>query len=206
MSEERRNYRHGRVLIESDRILSPQFADAVVFLSGAQVEMLRNMTQYLRRLQTYVSAYHETHYLTPDASDYDAILAIVSDLEETLMGNPNTIWGYKDKYVEYLSKPSDPGGTKLQNGSDVPEGELWVVNYVHAWDDTTVCDSIAIQIEDNSSWHTVVILDNPVVDEGVWWTGELRLAEGDNIRAEYVGTANGEDLYLDIRGYIMDVP
>ncbi len=75
-----------RVLIETSRVLYPQFGDSVLCITGAQLEMLRNLTQYLHRRSTFASEYETSGYLTPTNEEWDSIQAIVGDLEEVLMG------------------------------------------------------------------------------------------------------------------------
>ena len=88
MSEDwrRKSYYDPRVTIETDRVLTPQFADSVLCLTGAQLEMLRNLTAYLKRRSTFVSEYHDGYYLAPTNEQWDALQAIVADLEDTIMG------------------------------------------------------------------------------------------------------------------------
>jgi len=124
-SERRRKYRYNRVMIETERILDPQFNDAVVFLTGAQIEMLRNVTQYLNRLDTYVSEQFLGYYLAPTVEDYDSILEIVADLEETLMGNENVIFGYNAVLQEFHNVQSDVNDDFVTSCAQVPEGEVW---------------------------------------------------------------------------------
>lgn len=81
-----KTYYRPRVLISTERILDPQFADGLLCITGPQLEMLRNLTQYLKRRSTFSEAETETGYQTPDTEDWDTIQAIVADLEETLMG------------------------------------------------------------------------------------------------------------------------
>lgn len=78
-------YRH-RVLISTERVLDPQSEDALLCITGAQLEMLRNLTQYLKRRSTFSQSETEAGYLAPDSDDWDDIQAIVADLEEKLMG------------------------------------------------------------------------------------------------------------------------
>ena len=88
MSEEwrRKPYYRPRVLVDVDRVLTPQFGDALLCITGAQLEMLRNLTQYLHRRSTFVAENQEGYYLVAENADWDTIQAIVADLEETLMG------------------------------------------------------------------------------------------------------------------------
>lgn len=88
MGEEwrQKTYYDKRVLIETDRVLNPQGADNLLCITAAQAEMMRNLCAYLRRRSTYVSTYAEGYYLAPTEEEWDDILEIVAELEETLMG------------------------------------------------------------------------------------------------------------------------
>jgi len=81
----RKTYYKTRVLIETQRILDPQFSDCVVCLTGPQLEMMRNLTQYLHRRSTFAADYELTYYMAPTEEEWDDIQAIVADLEDTLM-------------------------------------------------------------------------------------------------------------------------
>ena len=87
----RKAYYDKRVLLDVDRILDPQFDDILVCLTGAQVEMLRNMMQYLHRRSTFVSEYENEYYLAPTSAQWDTLQDIVADLELTLMGCPEIV-------------------------------------------------------------------------------------------------------------------
>ena len=204
--ERRRAYNAQRVLMSSVAVLNPTFDDGDLYFTGSQIEIMRNLMQYANRPENYAAEWEPGYYLTPDNDDWDQIQAIVADLEETLMGNPNTLWGYKDKYKEYLTKPSDPGGQKYNNGATVPEGEVWVIQNIHAYDDTTVIARIVLEVYDGAAWAPFKVVDSPAVYEGVEFNGTLVLAEDEKVRCEYVDTVNGENLYLMIRGYKMLVP
>ena len=82
----RKTYYRPRVLIDTSRILDPQFPDSLLCITGAQIEMLRNLTQYLHRRSTFVSEQQGQYYLAPTNEEWDSLEAIVADLEDTLMG------------------------------------------------------------------------------------------------------------------------
>lgn len=88
MSEDwrRKDYYKTRVLIDTARVLDPQFKDGLLCITGAQNELLRNLMQYLKRRSTFASEYHPGYYLAPTIAEWDELQAIVADLEETLMG------------------------------------------------------------------------------------------------------------------------
>lgn len=93
----RKWYVRDRVLIETARILDPQFDDAIVALSGAQLELLRNLMVYVNRESTFATAYYDRYYLAPTTGEWDSLQSIVADLEEKLMGNG--VGGFYDAYV-----------------------------------------------------------------------------------------------------------
>ena len=205
-SERRRKYRYDRVLIETARVLSSTFDDAVVFLSGAQLEMLRNVTQYLRRLATYVTEYNPGYYLTPTSADYDDILAIVADLEEQLMGNPNTIWGYKDTYRDVNYTTVSGTGTRTLYYGTVPSGEVWRIEGLTASNDATVCTKVMFWVgypEGNAIIHEQA---SPAAGARVLWNGMLTMKEGTNFWVQYYGCQDGDELTTYARGYKMVVP
>lgn len=82
----RKSFYSKRILIPVEDVLNPPFQEGFVCLTGAQVNIMRNMLKYAHRRSTFVSEYHDAYYLAPDNDEWDAIEAIVADLEEALMG------------------------------------------------------------------------------------------------------------------------
>lgn len=205
-SERRRKYRYNRVLIETARVLDPQFDDAVVFLTGAQIEMLRNVTQYLNRLDTYVSEQFPGYYLTPTAEEYDDVLAIVADLEEELMGNPNTIWGYKDTYSEVTATTYYSTGTKLQQSDAVPEGYVYVLTSIAIYFTTGTMTAMSVRLESEHYSIRMAYGTTPTVDVPLVITGAFPLKEGEFIQAWFDIATQPCSVRIDISGYKMVVP
>lgn len=84
----RKTYYRPRVLIETGDVLDCPFPDSLVCLTGAEQSLLRNLTQYLHRRSTFASEYHESYYLAPSNEEWDALDAIIAELENKLMGCP----------------------------------------------------------------------------------------------------------------------
>jgi hypothetical protein len=82
----KKTYYEKRVLIETDRILESEFDDSIICLTGAELELLRNLMQYAHRRSTFVSEYAGSFYLAPDNDQWDQIDALVAGLELKLMG------------------------------------------------------------------------------------------------------------------------
>lgn len=95
MSETRHRERYAdtRVLIEKKYVLNPTFPNVTLTLGGGQVEMLRNLTQYLSVRSTFVDEYKVGYYFGPTDSDWDSVGAIVADLEDMLMSGDSVARG-----------------------------------------------------------------------------------------------------------------
>jgi hypothetical protein len=87
MSEEwrKRNYYRPRVLVGVDDTLNCTYPGGVVCLSGAQLNIIRNVLAYAHRRANWVSDYYDDYYLVPDNDDWDSVQAIVAELEDSLM-------------------------------------------------------------------------------------------------------------------------
>lgn len=206
MSEERYSYAYNRVLIDSARILSAQFDDAVIYVTGAQLELLRNVTQYLNRLTTYATETHPGYYLTPDAADFDDILEIVADLEETLMGNPNTIWGYLAQWLAQPTETSVGDPSTYVETAAVPAGQVWVLEhytFYHTAGTTCACNLIV-----NVGGANPILYQAPAVpsDDAVYDETKITMEEGDTIQLRVTGLPVDELATLRCIGYKMDVP
>lgn len=202
----RRKYRYNNVLIETERILDPQFDDAVLFFTGAQIEMLRNTTQYLNRLDTYVTEYASGYYLAPTAEEYDEILEIVADLEETLMGNENTIWGFKAELMKGYSFIASGAGDKELYLDAVPSGEVWRVEGMTARNEDTACSKITMRYDSVLGGMTTHRKDSPSLNELVEWHGMLTLAEEGQLVMTFYDCADGDHLFGYAQGYTVQVP
>lgn len=170
-NERRRKYHYNRVLIETERILSPEFSDAVVFLSGAQVEMLRNVTQYLNRLDTYVTEYNPGYYLAPTADDYDDILEIVADLEEVLMGNPNTLFGFNDVVAYQASNGSADAGSNDVWMNGPSSGNVYRLESMSAVNEDSQCTKIQFKLTGDEGHLILKEVPSPAINERVTWNG-----------------------------------
>ena len=206
MTEERFGYTWQRVLIDSTRILDPQFDDAVIYVTGAQLELLRNMTQYLNRLSTYVSEYNPGYYLSPTAEDFDAIQAIVADLESVLMGNPNTIWGYNDRWFEEIHYWFSAGGNYSVKTTVVPAGYVYRCQFIGSLNADSLCAQFHVV---NADTVPVMIDGWPAVPLNEWQNTfplDITLKEGDSIACDFYGCTAGDDLFLRVWGDMMVVP
>jgi len=204
--DRRRCYQYNHILIDSDRILAPQFSDAVVFLSGAQIEMLRNVSGYLNRRETYVKETELGYYMMPSTEDFDDILKIVADLEETLMGNPNTIWGFKNVFTQLIPSTRVAIECVTLNGLSVPAGYVRVVTSIAAYYTTGTCDAITLRANQTGGVPRLEHTGSPATDVPVVARKDIVLQEAEYISAVFNVTAQPCQINLDVQGYDMAVP
>jgi len=206
MGVERLNYRDDAMLIEASRILSPQFDQMIISLTGAQVELLRNATMVFHKESTFVSTYHDGYYYTATTADFDAISTIVANLEEKLMGNENTIFGYKERYLEEWINESHAAGLQLLETLPVPAGYVHVVEHIYSIQHVT-SNSFQQIIATNDTNLVIIGALFPVV-AGVPMTlrTHIVLKEEDYIRCTWGSSAVDEHLGFGVWGYKMKVP
>ena len=224
----RRSYDTRRVLIDSARVLDSPFDDSLVCLSGAELEMLRNLTQYLHRQDTFIETYYNSHYVTPDVDDWDAIQAIVAGLEEKLMGCEeietliDQIKGYAAaiafdanllRLMETRIDANDFDGETSGGGvheyvtfDSVPEGYIQIVTGVEGHCTSQAFGPLTLEWYDGTAWRRIWRQNECLVNLPYWWEGEKTLKPGDAMRLDFGGTANGNSLRGVIFAYLVEQP
>ena len=139
MSDEswrRKTYYTPRVLITTDDVLDCPFPDTLLCLTGAELQLLRNMTQYLHRRSTFASEYHDGYYLAPSNEEWNVLDRIVAELEDKLMGCEELTQLLEDikaaaecacEKLTALPAESWPSGGKLEDQRDYDDYESPVV-------------------------------------------------------------------------------
>ena len=201
----RHKYAVNRVLIPAARILSPEFEGAYLFLSGAHIELLRNLVDYANRETTFVSSYGEGYYYTPTDENWDTITAIVADLEEVLMGGQNVVWGYSDPLYEEVEELDVAAGTVLVNATAIGADKAGVLQSIDAFNQTTSISSIRLRVQYGGFNLTLLLDSSPAANIATLWRGSLALPEGARVQGVFSGCVEGDNLYLRIGGYQMNV-
>ena len=207
MSEEQQNlpYRYDRILIESDDILTPSFAGSTVVLSGAQIELLRNVVHYLDRRSTFVEEYNTLNYTTPDNDNWDDISQIVANLEEKLMGDLNVPWGFNERLTDVVFSTTMPAGDSSLNHTAVPAGEVWVVQYATVYTVSASCVRV-VTTAIGSDGICPLAVNTPILTSTYYPTSlELSLSEGDLIYSRFYTMTLNDTAYSYLWGYKMKV-
>ena len=205
-AERRRTYVPTRVLIDSGKILSTTFDDGDLYFTGPQIELMRNLMQYANRPDSYVSDYEPGYYVIPNDTDWDAIQAIVADLEEVLMGNPNTLWGYADRLISQHVTDNAAVGTNTMQCAQPAAGEVYRVTSITWFNNTSVSSPVVLQLILGTIEYYLTIEWAPVAGIPVNIIGDWILKAGDYVRATFFDCTAGDDLYLQVAGYVMLVP
>ena len=195
-----------RILVSAKAFLNTTIADGVFYFTASQIELMRNLVDYANRRTTFVSDYYIGYYLSPDDTDWDLIQAIVADLENTLMGNPNTLWGYLDRLADSKTQVKSGDGDHNMTFDTCPEGEVWIVNAVCGHNGTTACQ-IEFTMLNPSYFFPVHIFESSGIDEySIKSSLSHIMKEGDYLRVTFRSCIDGDSLSGKITGYKMSVP
>ena len=205
MSEEQQNlaYRYDRILIESDDILTPSFAGSTVVLSGAQIELLRNVVHYLDRRSTFVEKYNTLNYTTPDNDNWDDISQIVSDLEEKLMGDLNVPWGFTDRWYENLGDADADAGDYLKLSTAVPSGFVYVLEALSIRNKTGSRGAVYLSVSSGTGYTFLLTNDTPTVLVPDVYNGRLTMKAGDQVRIYMADCILHDAIDASVWGYKM---
>jgi len=205
--EERRHpYRYDRVLIESARVLDPQLAPVTVCLSGAHVEMLRNIVHYLDRPTTFVDTYEEDTYLVPDEADLENVATSVAELEYALMGNDNLPFGINERLVETYVVAKDGDGTFEANSSAVPAGYYWVVECAALSNFSGQRGTAFVSVVHAAGTFYAAIKNLLPQYERVFTPKPLTLSPGDYVRFSQGNVLDLDSLRCGVWGYKIKIP
>ncbi|MCK5644327.1 MAG: hypothetical protein KAJ19_26245 [Gammaproteobacteria bacterium] len=203
---EQHGYVYNRVLIDVDVALDSPFDDGVLWFSGAQIGMLRTITRYLRRQHTFVETYEEGYYISPSTEDWDTISSIVADLEGTLMGNPNVIWGYEDRLLTREAHTMLAPGAWEQEHPIVPAGEIWIMQGLSVYTNQTGA-FYDTYVDHGLNATQVVVRQTPIaLSWDVATNVNFILKTGDFVLVQWNNTVVGQQLVTDVWGYKMKVP
>jgi len=144
--------------------------------------------------------------MMPNNADFDDILAIVADLEETLMGNPNTIWGYKDRWYENVQDVKSGAGNFTLQTAVVPAGYIYRCDLITSVNVNTVLNHIH---EVYAGGTGVPFATYAGVGANIWqptFPLGFVLKEGDRMGVSFVSCLDGDTLVMRVIGTKMAVP
>lgn len=205
-SERRQNYHEMRLLVETARILTPQFDASIVYLTGAQLELLRNVAQYLDRQDSFVSEYHPDFYLTPTDAEWNTLQAIVDDLKEELMGNANTIWGFYEQWFEWLGETKSGDGQFIVQTAVVPTGYVYRLEHVAVMNRTRAATWAQFAVVSSGCYNWLMTEAAIALGKVYVWHGLMTLAEGDRVYMLMAGNLDGDIIDAGVLGYKVKLP
>jgi hypothetical protein len=142
----------------------------------------------------------------PTDEDWDTLAGIVHDLEETLMGNPNTLWGYQDRLAITAGGPKVGAGNFTRVLFTVPEGYAYVVTAILSRNDTTAVET-RHELFDGATYYAVNEVGAQPANTWLITKGvAFALKEDDRLAITWVGCQDGDFLVARVWGYKMAVP
>jgi hypothetical protein len=107
--------------------------------------------------------------------------------------------GYSDTYRETISGTST-GGTYRLYGTIVPDHEVWVVERIAAKDYHHDLAQIELGVRVGDTEYWLASLDPPAANWEVTLQGPITIGPGEHIVAAFLGTTDGDSLYLYCHG------
>ena len=115
------------------------------------------------------------------------------------------VWGYSDRYFEDLGGTQENGGTYSAYGTEVPPGEVWVIQSMRLTNITGARGYINFYAYAGAASHVLYYRKTPAVGEYDFWEGAVALKAGDKVRVIQASCLDDDVLYGSVWGYKMKV-
>ncbi|GAG68913.1 unnamed protein product [marine sediment metagenome] len=195
-----------RVLVDAKAFLNTTIDAGVLYFTPGQIELMRNLMQYAGRRSTFVSDYFIGYYLSPTDADWNLIQAEVADLEETLMGNNNVIWGYNDRITEDLGGIKSGDGQYAKMSTAVPAGYVHRIEAISIRNNTMARGGTGIWLYDGSDYYSMAYELSPSLSVPLIAAGPFTLKEGDQVNIRMGSCLDGDNIEAGLWGYQIEVP
>lgn len=117
----------------------------------------------------------------------------------------NLLWGYNDRWAERATNLNATVGTNNLSTTAVPAGYVYWVAAARMLNNTSAITSYRLELLGDGVAVPIELLASPAAAESLLWSGGLPLKEDDVVRAIFYGCVAGDDLYLDVWGYMMKI-
>jgi hypothetical protein len=145
--------------------------------------------------------------LTTDDTEYPLFLEVVDEVGRQLserVAGMGTLLNYRESLLTQTSEDNAQAGTNALSIGGPGNDEVWVIDRVTAFNASTAIDMITVSITNGSTLQLQGYQAAPAVGIGAIVDGPIRLSDGLEVIAYFFGCNAGDDLYLQISGYIMD--
>jgi hypothetical protein len=122
------------------------------------------------------------------------------------MGNPNTIWGYADRWFFADGTASTGAGITEIESTPVPAGYVYVLQHWTVWHQGEQTCSVQVRMYDGA--NAMKLFEAPAVpdDEPTYGTPHIVLKEDDVIQLWVLNLPDTKPCYMRLWGYTMKVP
>uniref|UniRef100_A0A6M3LHY9 Uncharacterized protein n=1 Tax=viral metagenome TaxID=1070528 RepID=A0A6M3LHY9_9ZZZZ len=115
------------------------------------------------------------------------------------------LWGYYDRWQEYLGETKSGDGHFTVSCAAVPAGYVYVLQMATLVNDTGARGAVRIWARTGSSLFFLVGKVTPAQYEPLVWTGALALKAGDYVQLQQLSCQDGDMIYCGVWGYKMRI-
>lgn len=142
-----------------------------------------------------------------DEAEYAQFLEIVSQTglqlsDHLIMSTPVN---YREALFVQTSDVDADAGVNHLSIQGPGEDEVWVIDHVSAWNDTSGNTTTIIYVVLGSNSQLVAIQVAAPADQKLVKQGPIHLSNDFSIKATFINCTAGDDIYLQISGYVMEL-
>lgn len=115
------------------------------------------------------------------------------------------LFGYTSRWAERVTDQASGVETIDVTTTVVPAGYIYVLQACSAINVGSACASVLMRVLGGGAYCGILYQGTPIIAAPDCWSGEIVLAAGDSVTARFVTCADGDNCYLDVRGYKMAV-
>lgn len=146
--------------------------------------------------------------LTTDDTEYATFLEVVSQAGRQLsegQAGMGTVLNFKDTLLlQEIFENASAGANTLSVGGP-GEGEAWVIQNVSAYNATSQSSYIFVRIATETQGVYIQTRISPLAGIPDPLTCQIHIAGALELKAVFLGCQAGDDLYLEVAGYVMDL-
>jgi len=114
-------------------------------------------------------------------------------------------WGYTGVVNQQVIDLNAAAGQNILSGSAVPAGEVWVIEVISVFNNTTACAKVVVDIVSDGQETELLYETTIVVGQRYIFDGRVTLNVGDYINVYFIDCVAGDDLYMRLHGNRMRV-
>lgn len=117
----------------------------------------------------------------------------------------SVLMGVESVFASRTSEMNANAGNTVLSGAAVPSGKMLVVSNVCIFNGTTAMDKIIFFVAGGMATTYIKVQYALAIGEPLTWSGQMPLRNPEYVAAVFYTCVAGDDLYIDLRGYYMNI-